>query len=118
MLGLYDKWLSLKGDEDRSTIYHFYEGDGSNLSLEDEEQGCVDYFIYDKYCFDKKENAWKELDGGMILTKKPISDMTDAEKLACLDGMEFDFVDGKPAGIITPNTIVELDPSAIFGLNI
>lgn len=112
---MYDEWFSLISDPD--IAFHFYEGDGSNLWESDEKEGYVDYFIYDFYVRDPDTGKWDMKDGGQILTKKTISEMTRDEKLACLDQMVFEFnEDGSPANIIRADNVQEIDPENETGL--
>ena len=70
-----------------TAVLHITEGDGTNLSEEDGEEGYVDYIYYDVYravpfleamslAYD--ENAAQDLidDGGMVLLKEPYSSLT------------------------------------------
>ena len=107
----YDKWLALKDNPE--TIYHLYEGTGDNLLAEDRKEGYVDYFNYDIWTFDVEKGIWDTDDGGMILTEKMICDLSDEECIARLDGMVFDWKDNKPAGILTPDTVIEVDPELL-----
>ena len=70
-----------------TAVLHITEGDGTNLSEEDGEEGYVDYIYYDVYkavpfleamslAYD--EDAAQDLidDGGMVLLKEPYSSLT------------------------------------------
>lgn len=57
--------------KDKGELISISEGDGSNLSSEDEANGFVDYLYYDVYDI---QNLGESIDGGMILLKKPIKD--------------------------------------------
>ncbi len=52
-------------------IIHIAEGDGSNLSTEDIENGYVDYIYYDQY---ELVEDITEVDGGQILLTEPLRD--------------------------------------------
>lgn len=63
--------------ETTEKIVRIAEGDGCNLSAEDEADGYVDYLYYD--IFDP-QNLQDVEDGGMVLLKKPIK-----EEFICID---------------------------------
>lgn len=109
--GEYDKWLAHKDKPE--IIYHLYEGTGDNLLQEDRDLGYVDYLNYDIWTFNEEKGIWDTDDGGMILTEKYVADLSDEECIARLDGMVFDYKDGKPAGILTPDTVFEVDPELL-----
>lgn len=57
--------------KEKGELISISEGDGSNLSSEDEANGFVDYLYYDVYGI---QNLGEVIDGGMILLKKPIKE--------------------------------------------
>lgn len=62
-------------------IIRIAEGDGSNLTPEDEADGFVDYLYYD--IFDAQDFQDVE-DGGMVLLEKPIQEeFNDIHKVVC-----------------------------------
>ena len=52
-------------------IIRISEGDGCNLSSEDEANGYVDYLYYDVF---DPQNLQDVEDGGMVLLKKPVKE--------------------------------------------
>lgn len=61
---------------------NIYEGTGDNLDEEDIKSGAVDYVNYTTYrlstdlqCNMFCEFGLKEIDGGMLLTKRPVKDI-------------------------------------------
>lgn len=60
---------------DDSLIVHIAEGTGDNLLREDIEEGYVDYINYETW----QVNRWgvEEGDGGMILTKSLVREMSE-----------------------------------------
>lgn len=70
-------------DEDGSIFLSFSAGTGDNLSREDVERGYVDYVNYTTYYLSNDlggnlycEFGLKELDGGMLMTKQPVKEMS------------------------------------------
>lgn len=61
---------------DGGYIVHIYEGTGDNLLREDIEEGYRDYINYDAYVL--AEEIMCE-DGGMVLTKTLVSEITDED---------------------------------------
>ena len=55
-----------------ATFLNACEGDGSNLTLEDEENGYVDYVYITTYTWNGSEMT--EEDGGMLLLTEPFSE--------------------------------------------
>ena len=53
------------------------EGSGDNLSQEDIDNGCVDYFMSSVY--EQQGDELVLVDAGQILTKTPISEMEEDE---------------------------------------
>lgn len=88
-----DFWFSAEEitDEDGNpTVFHVMEGDGSNLSDEDEEEGFSDYICYDTYDGEITSQMIEDYlsgddpdtledmasDGGMALLYNSYSDLT------------------------------------------
>lgn len=65
-------------DEPGGIFLSFYEGTGDNLLHEDIEAGYVDYVNYETFCLSKDygDNTLKELDGGMLMTKQYVKEMS------------------------------------------
>lgn len=57
--------------KEKGELISISEGDGSNLSSEDEANGYVDYLYYDVYDI---QDIGEPIDGGMVLLKKPIKE--------------------------------------------
>ena len=57
--------------KEKGELISISEGDGSNLSSEDEANGYVDYLYYDVYDI---HDLGGPKDGGMVLLKKPIKE--------------------------------------------
>lgn len=57
--------------KEKGELISISEGDGSNLSSEDEANGYADYLYYDVYDI---QNLGETKDGGMVLLKKPIKE--------------------------------------------
>ena len=79
-------------------IIRIAEGDGSNLSAEDIENGYVDYIYYDQY---ELVEDITEADGGQILLTEPLRD-----KFCCMAECIPDVLDmayGCSAGFIILN---------------
>lgn len=58
-------------------IVHISEGDGSNITEEDIEEGYVDYIYYDQY---HMLSGFENIDGGLILLTEPFR-----EKYSCVE---------------------------------
>ena len=73
------------------TFLAFHEGTGDNLLYEDREEGYVDYIYYDiytsfeNYIADPYDNID---DGGMVLTREYVQDLSNDEIIARILGME------------------------------
>lgn len=67
-----DLVIYLKNEE---KIIRISEGDGCNLSSEDEANGYVDYLYYDVF---DPQNLQDVEDGGMVLLKKPVKEEFEA----------------------------------------
>lgn len=112
-----DKWftldssVSLRGIEHQALVY-LYDGTGDNLESEDIEAGYVGYLNYELYDYDASSGVCREQDGGMILTTAAPFEMSDAECLSALNDELFN-----EPGQITPESITEVDPSAVLGRN-
>lgn len=76
-----------KDPAEATVVLHITEGDGTNLSEEDERKGYVDYIYYDTYRLEPfleamslecDEDAAQELidGGGMALLREPYADLT------------------------------------------
>lgn len=73
-----------------ATFLNACEGDGSNLTLEDEENGYVDYVYITTYTWDGSEMT--EEDGGMLMLTEPFSEKYKHDKYGgkmVSDAMEY-----------------------------
>lgn len=68
-----EKWNDYRADAlylwDGETLFIIKEGDGTNLSAEDEEEGYVDYWMTDYY--NEEKDVW---DGGQWMEEKLIAE--------------------------------------------
>lgn len=66
---------------DDGLIYAICEGTGDNLDAEDIGNGYVDYIYYDSYKTLEDLKDDEGYDGGMVLLKRPYSELTVREIL-------------------------------------
>lgn len=72
---------------DDDYIYSAAEGTGDNLLDEDVAEGYVDYIMVNMY---KQEGAYlEEVDGGQLMLKKLVRDMTEEEIEQAIKGFWF-----------------------------
>lgn len=102
-------------DAQGNMLVHLYEGTGDNLLPEDRAEGYIDYLNYETYIYDRVSGNCTEDDGGMVMLKSYVSDITDREGLALLSAEIFEGEDA--ASYITPENITEIDPSQLIGLD-
>jgi hypothetical protein len=110
-----DKNVKLDGIEGQALIY-LCEGTGDNLLATDIRLGYVDYLNYELYDYNPETNECRERDGGMVLLREYVSDISEAQALKELEEELLPPIREK--GVITPETITEVEPSQILGLNI
>lgn len=106
--------IVIEGVEGQALVY-LYEGTGDNLLPEDKAEGYVDYLNYDLYDLDPETGKCKERDGGMVMLKEYVSDLSEPQALALLSE-EIGSADNPIR--IKPENITEIDPLSLTGLNI
>ena len=97
-----DVTVQLKNEPTK--LIHIYEGDGSNLSAEDEDEGYVDYVMVDMLEYD--EGELDNFDGGQMMLTKPFDEMYPKENITVLisDSLQFvGYVDVPEYTIIQSN---------------
>jgi|GEM_PF-4589011 len=109
-----DTSVKIAGIEGQALVY-LYEGTGDNLLPTDMRLGYVDYLNYDLYDYDKETGECTSRDGGMILLREYVSDISEAQALKELEDELLS--PGQTAGLITPENITEIDPSQLIGLD-
>lgn len=109
-----DKNVKLDGIEGQALIY-LCEGTGDNLLATDIRLGYVDYLNYELYDYNPEINECQERDGGMVMLKEYVSDLSEPQALALLSE-EIGSADNPIR--IKPENITEIDPLSLTGLNI
>lgn len=115
-----EMWFTLSpdisiDDIDHQALIYLYEGTGDNLLPEDKAEGYVDYINYDLYDLDPSTGKCEERDGGMVMLKEYVSDLSEPQALALLSE---EIVSADNPIRIKPENITEIDPLNLTGLNI
>ena len=92
------------------------ENEKTEVSIPCYIENYVDYLNYELYDYNPETNECRERDGGMVLLREYVSDISEAQALKELEEELLPPIREK--GVITPETITEVEPSQILGLNI